>query len=61
MKQPCDRNCPERKPGCGSVCPRWAEWEAWKKQEYRRRLKEAEVTTAVFEGRVRCGKIVNMN
>lgn len=56
MKQPCARNCPNRKAGFGTTCPDWAKWEEWKKQEYKRRLAEAEVTTAVVEGRIRCGK-----
>lgn len=61
MKQPCDRKCPGRKASCAVTCPDWAKWEEWKKQEYKKRLAESEVTNAVFEGRIRCGKYVSMN
>lgn len=36
--QPCHRDCPERTWDCKLTCPRWAEYEAWKQEEYARRL-----------------------
>lgn len=58
MKQPCDRNCPRRCPGCAVSCPDWAAYLREREEEYKRRLAEAEVTSAVIDGRVRCGKIL---
>lgn len=38
MKPPCDRNCSDRTWDCKLTCPKWAEYEAWKQEEYARRL-----------------------
>lgn len=58
MKQPCQRDCPKRQPGCGATCPDWAKWEAWKEQEYNERLMKSKVMDAIVDGRRRCGKLV---
>jgi hypothetical protein len=61
MKQPCQRDCPKQKPGCGATCPDWAKWEEWKKQEYKARFEKMQVADAIFDGRRRCGKFVANN
>lgn len=37
MKQPCHRDCPKRKPGCGATCPDWAAYIKERDEEYQRR------------------------
>ena len=39
---PCDRDCPDRNPGCGAVCPRWAAYVEKRNARYAERLKEGE-------------------
>lgn len=56
MKQPCQRDCSRRCPGCGATCPDWAKWEAWKEQEYKKRLMKAEVGYALEDGWKRKGR-----
>lgn len=55
MKQPCSRDCSRRKPGCGATCPDWAKWEAWKKQQYKKRLMTVEVGHTIEDGWKRKG------
>lgn len=55
MKPPCQRDCPNRKPGCAVNCPKWAEYARWRDGDYVRRLRESQVATAVCEGRIRRG------
>ncbi len=38
--QPCHKDCPERTWDCKLTCPKWAEYEAWKQEEYARRQEE---------------------
>ena len=38
MKPPCDRNCSDRTWDCKLTCPKWAEYEAKKQEEYAKRL-----------------------
>lgn len=37
MKQPCEKDCPDRSATCHSTCPKWAAWERYKEQDYARR------------------------
>ena len=53
--QSCDRDCPDRCPGCGATCPKWAEHVKARDAEYRRRKAEAEVISARIEGGQRRG------
>lgn len=56
MKQPCQRDCPKRKPGCGATCPDWSKWVAWKEQEYKKRLMNAQIGYALEDGWKRKGR-----
>lgn len=37
IKQPCEKNCPERTAECKKTCPRWAAYWQEKQEEYKRR------------------------
>ena len=39
MKQPCGRNCPDRKCGCAVTCPKWAAWVDYRSKSYEEKLK----------------------
>jgi hypothetical protein len=55
MKPPCVKDCPHRHGGCAASCPEWAKYVEKRNQDYARRLQDAEITTAVCEGRIRRG------
>ena len=61
MKQPCDRKCPGRSATCHAECEKYRQFAARQREEYKRRLAESEVTTAVVEGRIRCKKFSPAN
>lgn len=61
MTQPCKRDCPGRSPTCHAECEKYRRFANQQREEYKRRLDEAEITTALFDGRVRCGKFVKVN
>jgi hypothetical protein len=44
MKQPCERDCPDRSMMCKYSCSKWAEFEAWKEQEYKRRRERGQAS-----------------
>ena len=39
-KNPCRKDCPERKGGCAVNCERWKSFEAWKQEQYKQNLKK---------------------
>lgn len=41
-KAPCERDCPERKPGCGAVCEKWIQYTAEREKWYAAKLKESQ-------------------
>ena len=43
MKQPCERDCPDRHAGCGSTCPEWKKYVKWRNAEYERRAHQHEI------------------
>lgn len=55
MRQPCDRNCPDRAAVCAVSCPRWAAYVKSRDEEYKRRLDDANVVSAYVEGSIRRG------
>lgn len=55
MKQPCERNCPNRCQGCAVSCPDWAAYVRERDEEYKRRLMESTVVSASVEGSIRRG------
>lgn len=40
IKCPCEKTCPERTAECKRTCPRWAEYEAAKFDDYAERQKK---------------------
>jgi hypothetical protein len=42
LKQPCEQECPDRKPGCGASCEKWKAYVAKRNEEYQRRAVESE-------------------
>lgn len=55
MKQPCEKDCPRRRGGCAVDCPDWAKYVEQRTKDFARRLQEADIATAVCEGRIRRG------
>ena len=55
MKNPCAKDCPDRKAECHGSCPKWQEYEDYKRQEYARRylLQQSRVPTDSVEKAVR--------
>ena len=43
LTPPCQKVCPDRKPGCGATCEAWKEYAEKRKELYDRRRKNAEV------------------
>lgn len=54
-KQPCHRDCPKRKPGCGATCPDWAAYIKERDEEYQRRLDACKVSEAIRDSVIRMG------
>lgn len=40
LKSPCTKDCPRRRGGCHAECPAWLEYEAYKRQEYEKRVRQ---------------------
>jgi len=40
MKNPCVRECPDRKVGCRSECEKFKEWDSFKEAERKQRQKD---------------------
>ena len=40
-EQPCPRDCPERKAGCGATCERWQAYVKQRNAEYDERYRNA--------------------
>lgn len=49
MKIPCGRDCPRRSMRCHAECPDWAEYEAWKAEDYKERMRRAHESNATFD------------
>ena len=48
MKAPCGKVCPDRTAECKLTCERWAEFEAWKFEEEKRKKKIYEEAADYF-------------
>lgn len=53
MKQPCERDCPDRKAGCGATCEKWQAYVKERDAEYERRVQYWKDKEIVFEGKMR--------
>lgn len=53
MKHPCKPDCPDRSGECHSVCPKWAIYERYKREEYHKRKVQIEAESALFDGKER--------
>ena len=42
IEQPCPRDCPERKAGCGATCERWQAYVKKRNAEYEERNRKAD-------------------
>jgi len=57
VKQPCTRECPDRKAGCHAKCEKWleyekarnAEYEKARNAEYERTAKEKQIAYTLYE------------
>ena len=45
MEQPCPRDCPDRKPGCGANCEKWQQYVAARNAAYEARLRSLDFET----------------
>lgn len=39
MKQPCERDCPDRSAGCGATCEKWQAYVKERNVEYEERVR----------------------
>ena len=53
LKPPCEKDCPDRKAGCGATCASWKEYEAKRNAEYKRREALFNQATATAAGKRR--------
>ena len=53
MKQPCKRDCPDRRAGCGATCPEWEKYVKWRNAEYEKRREMWEKKNMIFDGKVK--------
>lgn len=49
MKQPCDKNCPDRSAECHSRCEKWLEYEKARNEEYARRAEEKQKEGILYQ------------
>ena len=49
VKQPCTRECPDRKAGCHAKCEKWLEYEKARNAEYERTAKEKQIAYTLYE------------
>ena len=52
-EQPCKRDCPERKAGCGTTCERWQAYVKKRNADYEKRRKQREFDEVCFEGKIK--------
>ena len=53
MKQPCERDCPDRKAGCGATCEKWKAYVEERNAQYEERVKKWHNQEIVFDGKVK--------
>ena len=49
VKQPCTRECPDRKAGCHAKCEKWLKYEEARNAEYERTAKEKQIAYTLYE------------
>lgn len=49
MKQPCQKNCPNRNAECHTKCEKWLAYEKARNEEYERKGKEKEQDRVLYE------------
>lgn len=53
MKQPCARDCPDRKAGCAATCEKWKTYVEERNAGYEERHKMWEEKNVAFETKIR--------
>lgn len=53
MKQPCARDCPDRKAGCGTTCEKWQAYVKERDAEYEKRREMWEEKNMIFDGKTK--------
>ena len=53
MKQPCEKDCPDRKAGCGATCPKWEKYVKWRNAQYEERKEKWDMDKMVFDGKIK--------
>lgn len=48
-KNPCHRDCPKRRPGCGSNCKEWAKWHEALEAEKQSMKKQCQISAYQVE------------
>lgn len=51
MKQPCDRDCPDRKAGCGTNCEKWQAYVKERNEMYSERMKQRDFDDMTCENK----------
>ena len=53
MKQPCERDCPDRSAGCGATCEKWQKYVEWRNAQYAERVQQHKDEEIIFDGKVK--------
>lgn len=53
LKPPCEKDCPDRKPGCGADCAAWKSYIEKRNAEYANRKRLFDEATATAAGKRR--------
>lgn len=57
VKQPCQKDCSRRNPGCAVNCPDWAEYVKRRDAFYHQKAEENRVSDAIHDGCQRRAKL----
>lgn len=53
MKQPCERDCPDRAAGCGANCEKWQRYVKERNENYEERVQHWKDEEIIFDGKTR--------
>lgn len=53
MKQPCERDCPDRSAGCGATCEKWQAYVKERNAGYEERVKKWKDEEIFFDGKLK--------